>query len=643
MSLQKQLWLAVILLLAVVCGACFIVGSLTARDYLERQLGTRNADVANALALALTQQGVDPTQPEPILAEHFDTGLYALIQLADPQGSVTVRLADDASGDGAPDWYARLFPIDPQPGVAQVTSGPDVFGTLTVRTPARFDYAELWRNSARLGAVFLVAMLVAGLVGSYLLRRALRPLDDVVEQAKAIGERRFMSIPEPAAPEFSKVASAMNELSRRVRSLLTQEAGRMEKQRRDLQADKTTGLPGREQFMKLLAANLERDDESASGALGLVRLDGLTRLNQAYGRKAVNELLGELGAALGRVVMQNSGWSAGRLNGSDFALLAPRIADPAAVAREAQQALREVLSERRMLAEVQLPGAATAFTPGEAPGRLLTRLDGALQANEAEGESGISVAGRDDVQVMEVRDQLAKWRVLFREAFAGHSFSLDSYPVTSLKGQLLHYEAPVRLQWQNRSLTGNQILPWIHRLELASDLDKHVVELALRQIEQDGRPLGINLSTAAVADGGFLLWLNEQLSSHAEAAGRLWMEIREDAAYRYLENFEKLCARARAHDTKMGVEHVGYRVSDLGQLHQAGLDFLKIDAALVRGIDHNEVNQALLRTLCSLGHAMQATMIAEGVQNEAAWRALQDLGVDAATGPWVSDRYKFSG
>ena len=92
----------------------------------------------------------------------------------------------------------------------------------------------------------------------------------------------------------------------------------------------------------------------------------------------------------------------------------------------------------------------------------------------------------------------------------------------------------------------------------------------------------------------------------------------------------------------MGVEHVGYRVSDLGQLHQVGLDFLKIDAALVREIDRNEVNQALLRTLCSLGHAMQATMIAEGVLDEAAWRALQDLGVDAATGPWVSDRYKFS-
>jgi EAL domain-containing protein (putative c-di-GMP-specific phosphodiesterase class I)/GGDEF domain-containing protein len=643
MSLHKQLWLAVILLLALVCGACFVVGSLSARDYLEHQLSARNADLANALALALTQQGVDPTQPEAILAEHFETGLYQLVQLADPQGTVTVRLSDGASGDGAPNWYARLFPIDPEPGVAQVTRGPDVFGTLTVRTPARFAYAELWRNSARLGAVFLVAILVAGLVGSYLLRRALQPLDDVVGQAKAIGERRFVSIPEPAAPEFRKVASAMNNLSRRVRSLLTQEATRMDRQRRDLQADKTTGLPGREQFMKTLAAGLERDDESASGALGLVRLDGLARLNQAYGRKAVNELLGDVGTALGRVVMQNSGWSAGRLNGSDFALLAPRAREPAAVAREAQQAIREVLTERRMLADVRLPGAATAFTPGEAAGRLLTRLDGALQANEAEGQSGISVAGRDDVQVMEVRDQLAKWRVLFREAFAGHRFSLDTYPVTSLDGKLLHYEAPVRLQWQNRSLTGNQILPWIHRLELASDLDKHVVELALRQIEQDGRPLGINLSTAAVTDGSFLLWLNEKLSSHAEAAGKLSMEIQEDAAYRYLENFEKLCARARAHDTRIGVEHVGYRVSELGQLHQAGLDFLKIDAALVRGIEHNEVNQTLVQTLCSLGHVMQATMIAEGVQDEGTWRVLQDLGIDAATGPWVSDRYKFSG
>ena len=48
MSLFKQLWLAIVILLTLVFGGSFIVSSLSAKAYLEQQLSMKNADNSNA-------------------------------------------------------------------------------------------------------------------------------------------------------------------------------------------------------------------------------------------------------------------------------------------------------------------------------------------------------------------------------------------------------------------------------------------------------------------------------------------------------------------------------------------------------------------------------------------------------------------
>ena len=91
MSLSKQLWLAVVLLLAIVFSVSFLVTTLSARAYLEKQLSMKNADNATSLALSLTQQGADAVLLELTLSAQFDTGFYELIELTDPEGHREVR------------------------------------------------------------------------------------------------------------------------------------------------------------------------------------------------------------------------------------------------------------------------------------------------------------------------------------------------------------------------------------------------------------------------------------------------------------------------------------------------------------------------------------------------------------------------
>jgi uncharacterized protein YneF (UPF0154 family) len=189
MSLSKQLWLAVVLLLTIVFSVSFLVTTLSARTYLEKQLSMKNADNATSLALSLTQQGADAVLLELTLSAQFDTGFYELIELTDPEGQVTIRRVAEQAQAGAPGWFMRLFPIDVEAGVATVQAGWQQAGTLTLRSQSRFAYKELWQTTLMLAGVFLLAGLVAGFVGHSLLKRILHPLAEVVEQAEAIGSQ----------------------------------------------------------------------------------------------------------------------------------------------------------------------------------------------------------------------------------------------------------------------------------------------------------------------------------------------------------------------------------------------------------------------------------------------------------------------
>ncbi|MCL2636124.1 MAG: EAL domain-containing protein, partial [Betaproteobacteria bacterium] len=84
-----------------------------------------------------------------------------------------------------------------------------------------------------------------------------------------------------------------------------------------------------------------------------------------------------------------------------------------------------------------------------------------------------------------------------------------------------------------------------------------------------------------------------------------------------------------------GIEHFGRQFSEIGHLHDIGLNYLKVDASFIRAVDSQPGNQAFLKGLCGIAHGIGLTVIAEGVQTAAELAILPELGFDGATGPAV--------
>jgi EAL domain-containing protein (putative c-di-GMP-specific phosphodiesterase class I) len=118
-------------------------------------------------------------------------------------------------------------------------------------------------------------------------------------------------------------------------------------------------------------------------------------------------------------------------------------------------------------------------------------------------------------------------------------------------------------------------------------------------------------------------------------AEKLYFEIPEQDAFAQLAQFHEFCAKVRILGCKIGIEHVGSRISRLGELHDVGLHYIKIDASVIRGVDTNEANKTLLRGLCMIAHSIGVMAIAEGVHTSSEIETLKVIGIDGMTGPGI--------
>ncbi len=495
-----------------------------------------------------------------------------------------------------------------------------------------------------LGGVFVVATIIAFSMVTRLLRSAAHPLQELKDtldsQNEPFMKAQLLAVAQDLPNEFHALVLALERLEEPSDPITGLQLVHSSDIELEPPIDSISGLQSRTQFLNALKMRLKQQDGSQEGVLCIVHLSEPAVLNRTYGRHSVDDLLGAMGRSLIALCAAQNAWRAGRLNGADFAVLAPRATDAKGVAKRAQTALAEVLVEREMIANIELPAAAANYAPDETVGQLLSRLDGVLSAAVVEGESAVYVPDKPALSGRPVREQMEEWRTILRDAFVEQRFSLTAYPVAGIEGNLLHLESPARLHFRGKALTASQFLPWINRLELAVDLDKQVVRLALQAIVQTNTPVCVNLTAAALRDRGFLPWISETLCANEPVADKLWLEVAEIAALRYINEFTKLCGRVGSWGTHIGVEHAGHQLAEIGQLADAGIDYMKIDGLFIRDIDCNPANQTLVRTLCIAGRAKGTTMIAEGVYDDAEWKTLRTLGIDGVTGPGVTATLK---
>ncbi len=634
MSLMRQLWLAVIITTVMAFAGSLLVSIWSAQAYLTQQLEQKNVDIANSLALSMTQQDKDPVTIELQVTALFDTGYYQIISVTDPFGKIISQRIQDKSDANVPSWFIKSFPISSKPGLAQVSDGWKQYGTVKVISHTQFAYQVLWEQAGKLLVWFLLGGSCAGMLGTLGLRTIGRSLNDVVNQAGAIGERRFITITEPQTPELRALAHAMNGMVERVRQMFNEAAARLEELLRRVNYDQLTGLPNRDYFMAYFKEQLAGRENVSHGILAVVRLPNLDAINEAVGRAGTDKLLKEIGQIFTDFSRQHEGAMSGRIKAGDIAVALPGENDP----HDLSQRLKKILDEQLVakwpeLADIYHLGSVI-FERGSNFGDILSRVDHALALAEGQGANASHAMG-SDVQINIIPGE--QWRTLLTQAVNTGNVKLVYYPVIKQDGAILHQEGVVRLQFEPSKplMTAGDFMPVAARLNLTAMIDLEVIRLAIQHLSTITDDVAVNLSAETIGSWTFHTDLLKLLRSNIKICPRLWFEVTEYGAFKHFDAFKDICLSLKDFGCHIGIEQFGQRLSESQKLTELGLDYVKIHPSLVDGIEQNKGNQEFLNRFCGIAHAVGAIVIAVGVKSEAELSILKSLGIDGATGPAI--------
>ncbi|WP_458734622.1 bifunctional diguanylate cyclase/phosphodiesterase [Zobellella taiwanensis] len=640
MSLIKQLWIAIVVLMTLAFLSSFFISIFSARDYYEEQLRQKNIDSANSLALTLSQIEKDEVMIELLIAAQFDTGHYQRIELSSPSGEPLQHKFYNEATDNelAPGWFLKLAPLPISPGVAQVQDGWHQYGTLYIESQTRFAQAALWQTTQKLLLWFLLVALLCGALGSWLLKLITRPLDQVVAQAEAIGGRRFITSREPRTLEFGRVVRAMNLLSERIRLMLETESRRLEELRYRNQHDEVTGLANRDTVVSQLDSLLGEED--GRHAALLVRVVDLAGINQSLGHQCTNALLRELGQVLQQwpspMLDAFTDAHAGRLNGSDFLLLLTDVGDLTSLSAALNERLSALAGRYQPQLRLLLPHGACYFHAGESRIEVMSRADGLLAVAEQRDATCAEVGTATGVSGFQGTDD---WRAMLTRTLKEQGVRAVCFPVVQLAGgELLHREAMMRLELDGKSYRAGDFMPWARRLGLLPALDVAMVGRQLEELKASTQPQSraINLSMETLKDPAGRQQLLMLLRQFHEQAPWLWLEFPENPVIHHVELFREFCTLVKPLGCKLGMERAGRGFARISRLQELGLDYLKVDTSLTRELHDNQGNQGFLRGLCTLGHSIGLELVADGIQSEDELELLRRLGFDAAGGPGVA-------
>jgi len=124
----------------------------------------------------------------------------------------------------------------------------------------------------------------------------------------------------------------------------------------------------------------------------------------------------------------------------------------------------------------------------------------------------------------------------------------------------------------------------------------------------------------------------EYLKTHSISPNSIAFEITENSAVDDYGTFKAALENYKSQGYKIAIDDMGVGYSSLEMLSQTQPHFLKIDIGIIRNIDKNKFNQALVRSFASLAKTTNMKLIAEGIETEAELRTLIELKIYAAQG-----------
>jgi diguanylate cyclase (GGDEF)-like protein/PAS domain S-box-containing protein len=403
--------------------------------------------------------------------------------------------------------------------------------------------------------------------------------------------------------------------------------------------DGLTDLPNRAAFLQALTQMIEACTEAEEEfAVLSIDLDGLTEVNDVFGHATGDKLLIEVAQ---RLQASARGGVVARLSGDEFGLIIDGkqpIAGMLLAEQLAETMAKEILIDGKSVRTGVTTGISIFPHNGADAASLLANAGAALSRAKAKSRGTISIYEPEMDQ--QVRDR----RVLHQDlstAVKNGEISLYYQPQASSRqgsSEIIGFEALARWRHPVRGFVPpSDFIPLAEESGLIFEMGQWILREACREAASWPVPLqiAVNLSPAQFMHGDVVSLVHSILLETGLAPGRLELEITEGVL---IEDFDRglaLLRRLKGLGVRISMDDFGSGYSSLSYLQAFPFDKIKIDRAFVMNLGRNPQSAAIVRAVIGLGHGLEMSIVAEGVETQEQLTFLAEQGCDAMQGYFI--------
>jgi len=169
-----------------------------------------------------------------------------------------------------------------------------------------------------------------------------------------------------------------------------------------------------------------------------------------------------------------------------------------------------------------------------------------------------------------------------------------------------------------------------------TNITKIVIRKAFAEFANKSFEFSLNVSYEDIDDKYFLPFVEMMLKQYKGIANRVVWEILEDEGVQSYEVLLDFINEVKKLGCKVAIDDFGSGYSNFEHLLKMNVDYLKIDASLVKNIVNDQNSYKVVKTVVDFADSLELKTIAEFVENEEIFKLTKELGVNFSQGYYFS-------
>lgn len=224
------------------------------------------------------------------------------------------------------------------------------------------------------------------------------------------------------------------------------------------------------------------------------------------------------------------------------------------------------------------------------------------------------------------------------KAISEHLFTVMYQPQIE-KGHVVGVEALVRLKHPELgNIPPDVFIPIAEDLGIINEIDQIVMYESCKTITKLNETLNRSLNLSV--NVSFLDIISEQIVENLIGiakefnlcSGGLSFEVTETAISKYLEGVQSNLHTIRDAGIHIELDDFGTGYSSLKHLGELPVNVIKIDKGFINTIGESDKMKGLVQLMINVGHLLNLTVVAEGIESERQFKILRELNCDRYQG-----------